>query len=189
MFSVFGALNGNLLVGPRLLYAMGQDNLAPQNLSYVHAKYRTPALAILVVALWSCALVVGGAALSWFGLPVIELPGNREIDLNLPKDKPLFDVLTDFAMFGAMIFETLAVSTIFVFRMRLPNVERPYRCWGYPVVPIVYILVLAAVACNTLVTQRTEAATAVGFILAGAAIYAGFLRAAPRDTNPKRLRG
>jgi basic amino acid/polyamine antiporter, APA family len=180
MFSVFGALNGNLLVGPRLLYAMGQDNLAPRNLYAVHAKYKTPALAIIVVAVWSCLLVLGGAALSQFGLPVIELSPTREINLNLPKDKPLFDVLTDFAMFGAMIFETMAVSTIFVFRWRLPSVERPYRCFGYPLVPIVYVLVLSVVACNTLLTQHTEAATAVAFIFLGAGIYLLFLRARPQ---------
>ena len=49
MISVFGALNGNLLVGPRLLYAMGEDRLAPRALSEVHPRYRTPALAILVL--------------------------------------------------------------------------------------------------------------------------------------------
>jgi APA family basic amino acid/polyamine antiporter len=176
MFSVFGALNGNLLVGPRLLYAMGQDRLAPRGLYAIHPRYKTPALAIIVVAIWSCLLVLGGAALSRFELPIVELAEGRVLDLNLPKDKPLFDILTDFAMFGAMIFETMAISTIFVFRYRFPHADRPYRCWGYPVVPIVYILVLAAVACNTLVTQRTEAAVAVGFILFGAAVYAGWLR-------------
>ena len=67
-------------------------------------------------------------------------------------------------------------GTIFVFRAKLPNVERPYRCVGYPVVPAVYVLVLAAVAINTLVTQRVEAAVGVGFILLGGVIYAAFLR-------------
>jgi basic amino acid/polyamine antiporter, APA family len=176
MCSVFGALNGNVLVGPRLLYAMGEDRLAPEGLNAVHPKYKTPAKAILVVAVWSCLLVLGGAALSQFGLPVIDLWEGREINLNLPPGKPLFDVLTDFAMFGAMIFETLAVSTIFVFRAKLPNVERPYGCWGYPVVPLVYVLILTCVAINTLLTQWTEAAAAVAFILCGVVIYALFLR-------------
>jgi amino acid transporter len=61
MISVFGALNGNLLVGPRLLYAMGEDGLAPRALGAVHANYRTPALAILVMAGWACLLVLGVA--------------------------------------------------------------------------------------------------------------------------------
>src|SRR5262249_11431473 len=92
MCSVFGALNGNLLVGPRLLYAMGEDGLAPHSLSAIHSRYRTPAIAITLVGLWSSLLVVAGA--------LIHVPGG----------KPLFDALTDYAMFGAVTFETLAVS-------------------------------------------------------------------------------
>src|SRR5262249_53037782 len=61
MCSVFGALNGNLLVGPRLLYAMGEDGLAPRALGAVHPRFRTPALAILVLAAWSVFLVLAGA--------------------------------------------------------------------------------------------------------------------------------
>jgi hypothetical protein len=53
----------------------------------------------------------------------------------------------------------------------MPQVERPYRCWGYPCTTIAYVLILTAVAVNTLVTQRTEAAVAVGFVAAGAAVY------------------
>jgi amino acid transporter len=178
MCSVFGALNGNLLVGPRVLYAMGQDRLAPRGLSDLHARYRTPALAIVVVAIWSCLLVLGGAALSRFSLPVIDLSEHYEINFNLPQGKPLFDVLTAFAMFGAVIFETLAVATIFVFRARMPDAERPYRCRGYPLVPIVYVLILATVAVNTLLSPHTriEAVAGLGFIALGAVIYGAFLR-------------
>src|SRR5438067_6975956 len=67
MCSVFGALNGNLLVGPRLLYAMGEDGLAPRALSAVHARYRTPAPAIVVMAAWAGLLVVGVAVLTRLG--------------------------------------------------------------------------------------------------------------------------
>src|SRR5207245_294973 len=103
MTSVFGALNGNLLVGPRLLYAMGEDGLAPKVLGAVHSRYRTPALAILVFAAWSALLVVLGALLTRTELPVIA-PAGFEINLNVPKNKALFDILTDFAMFGAVTF-------------------------------------------------------------------------------------
>ena len=65
MFSTFGALNGNLLVGPRLLYAMGEDGLAPRALGAVHPGYRTPALAILVFAVWSSLLVGAVGAVGW----------------------------------------------------------------------------------------------------------------------------
>ena len=157
MISVFGALNGNLLVGPRLLYAMGEDGLAPRSLGAVHPRYRTPAIAILVMATWACSLILGVAFLTWCRL--------------LPEGKAHFDILTDFAMFGAVVFETLAVTTIFVFRRRLPNVERPYRCWGYPVVPALYLILPAMVLGNMFVHQQAEALTGVGFIALGAIVY------------------
>ena len=68
-------------------------------------------------------------------------------------------------------FETLAVTTIFVFRRRLPNVERPYRCWGYPVVPALYLILPAMVLGNMFVHQQAEALTGVGFIALGAIVY------------------
>jgi amino acid transporter len=157
MCSVFGALNGNLLVGPRLLYAMGEDGLAPPALGAVHPRYRTPALAILVMGFWSALLVLAVALLTHVGW--------------LDAGKSHFDRLTDFAMFGAIIFETMAVASIFVFRRRLPHVERPYRCWGYPVVPVLYVLLMVPVVLNTFFNQRTEALIGLVFIALGAAAY------------------
>ncbi len=89
----------------------------------------------------------------------------------LPKDKDHFDVLTDFAMFGAVIFETMAVTSIFVFRRRYPNAERPYRCIGYPVVPALYVLFPALVLGNMFINQRTEAVAGVAFIALGTGVY------------------
>jgi amino acid transporter len=157
MCSVFGALNGNLLVGPRLLYAMGEDGLAPRALGAVHPRYRTPALAIWVLAAWSVLLVLGVAVLTETGL--------------LDPAKSHFDRLTDFAMFGAVIFETMAVLSIFVFRRRYPDAERPYRCWGYPVVPALYVLLPALILGNMFVHQQVEAVTGVAFVAAGAVVY------------------
>src|SRR5262249_2668954 len=71
MCSVFGALNGNLLVGPRLLYAMGEDGLAPRSLGAVHPRYHTPVLAILVLAVWASLLVIAAAALTQNRLPLV----------------------------------------------------------------------------------------------------------------------
>jgi amino acid transporter len=161
MCSVFGALNGNLLVGPRVLYAMGEDRLAPRVLGAVHPRYRTPALAILVMGTWASLLVVGVALLTEFGV--------------LEKGRSHFDVLTDFVMFGAVVFETLAISSIFVFRWRLPKAERPYRCWGYPVVPLVYIGIMGLVVYNTIRYRTFEATAALSFVAVGAIVYAVFL--------------
>lgn len=170
MFSVFGALNGNLLVGPRLLYAMGEDGLAPRSLSLVHPRYNTPALAILVMALWSMLLVVAVGAVLFFGLPTLEY-GDYQIDLNPPPNKAIFDILTEFAMFGAVLFETLAVATIFVFRARLPDAERPYRCIGYPWVPLAYLVLPAFIFVNMFINHRFEALSGAAFIAVGAVVY------------------
>jgi hypothetical protein len=75
-----------------------------------------------------------------------------------------------------VVFETLAVSTIFLFRQRLPSAERPYRCPGYPVVPAVYIGVMSLVVTNMFLHQRTEALVGLGFIGVGAVVYMGFGR-------------
>ena len=177
MMSVFGALNGNLLAGPRLLYAMGQDGLAPRKLETLHPRWGTPAFATFVLAVWSCLLVLVVGAMTQYRLPAIPL-GFAELDLNLPPGKSPFDVVTDFAMFGATTFETLAVASIFVFRRKLPNAERPYRCFGYPVLPAIYLTMMTAVVANMFVTpeQRSEALIGLGFIALGALVYLLFMR-------------
>src|SRR5262249_5739417 len=108
MCSVLGALNGNLLVGPRLLFAMGEDGLARSWLRSIHARWQPPAAAIAVLAAWACLLVVGVGVLAAVGV--------------LPSGKGPFGQLTDFAMFGAVIFETAAVLSIFLLRRKFPDV-------------------------------------------------------------------
>jgi APA family basic amino acid/polyamine antiporter len=156
MASTFGAINGNLLVGPRLLYAMGEDGLAPQALREIHPRYHTPARAIGVLTVWATVLLLGGAAWTRFR-----------------GGKSPFDLLTNLAMFGAVIFETLAVVSIFVFRRRWPDAERPYRCLGYPLVPALYVLLPAFVLVNMLLgeKERLEALAGAGFIAVGVGVY------------------
>ncbi len=183
MISVFGALNGNLLVGPRLLFAMGRDGLAPAGLARLHPRFQTPAVATLVLAGWAVLLVLGVALLVRNRLPVLDL-GIFTLDLNLPPDKEPFDVITDFAMFGAISFETLAVSALFVLRGRYPpaQVQVPYRCPLFPWLPIVYVLAMAAVLFNMFTTQRSEALIGVGFMCLGAVLY--FVLGLGRDRAP-----
>jgi basic amino acid/polyamine antiporter, APA family len=154
MTSVFGALNGNLLVGPRLLFAMGRDGLVPHALAQLHPRYHTPAIAGLTLAAWSALLVVGVALLQ---------PGSGT-----------FNTLTDYAMFGALSFETLVVASLFVFRRRYPpdKVDLPYRCPFYPWLPLVYVVAMCAVLVNMFWTNLGESLAAVGFIALGALVYA-----------------
>jgi amino acid transporter len=167
--SVFGSLNGNLLVGPRLLYAMGEDGLAPHALRAIHPRYHTPVAAILVLAGWAVLLVLGVAALTQMGW--------------LDPAKSHFDRLTDLAMFGAVSFETLAVLSIFVFRWRRPEAERPYRCPGYPLVPALYPLLPGFVLVNMFRNEPAEALTGLGFIAVGALVYFALGLGGPRGVN------
>jgi amino acid transporter len=172
MCSVFGALNGNLLIAPRLLYAMGEDGLAPAALREVHPRYHTPSRAIWVMAVWATILVLAVGSLKYWGA--------------LDKIKSPFDVLTDFAMFGAVIFETMAVLAIFVLRRKMADAERPYRCPGYPVVPALYVILPGFVLGNMFVAQRFEAITGIAFITTGVFCYylLGLNRTGPAPVSP-----
>jgi amino acid transporter len=160
MISTFGALNGNLIAGPRLLYAMGQDGMLPRVFGTVHPRWHTPALAIGVVGAWSALLVLTEAALARSGA--------------LDQVKDPFDRLTDFAMFGSVTFETMGVLSIFVFRWKLPDVERPYRCWGYPLVPALYAVLPLMVLGNMFVAQSFEVRAGLAFVGIGVLLYLGF---------------
>src|SRR5690606_6543864 len=95
------------LVGARIPYAMAVDGVFFRSLGTVSPRTRVPVRALLWQAVWGTVLVLSGT----------------------------FDTLTDYAMFAVLIFMALATASVFIFRRRLPDVERPYRTWGYPVVP------------------------------------------------------
>lgn len=153
MCSVLGSLNGNILVGPRLLFAMGADGLAPRQLNAIHPVWRTPAAAIAVLVAWSIILVIGVGVFA--------------------SGKGPFDQLTDFAMFGAVIFETMAVLAVFRLRAKMPHVERVYRCPGYPYLPALYAVVPVLILVNMLSkwSSAIEAMVGLGFIGLGVVVY------------------
>lgn len=187
MISVFGALNGNLMVGPRLLYAMGEDRLAPRWLTAVHPRWHTPVRAIVVLAAWSSLLVLAAALLQGaLGPPTADdlTPEGKDTLTAILRRTPLFDLLTDYAMFGAVIFETLAVTTIFVFRRTLAGADRPYRCWGYPAVPLLYLVLPAFIFVSMLFKQTAHAVAGLTFIGLGVVVYWLIFRG--RAANPQR---
>eukprot|EP00913_Durusdinium_trenchii_P010910 g10239.t1 len=122
MCSTFGAINSNLLNSPRITFAMGRDDVFFRQLGRVHVNYRTPTTAILVQSLMAAGLVIVSGVL----VAVID-------DF---KQKSIFDMLTDFVIFSASIFYMLAVLAVIILRRKHPEWERPYRTWGYPLVPI-----------------------------------------------------
>jgi APA family basic amino acid/polyamine antiporter len=82
-----------------------------------------------------------------------------------------FDTLTDYVIFASWIFYALVTASIFVFRRRYPDAERPYRAWGYPVVPVVFLLVAGWLLVNTIITSPTQSLTGLGFIILGLPVY------------------
>ena len=110
--STLGAANPNLLSSPRCFYAMARDGMAFPALMRVHAVYGTPTVAIWAQALWSVALV-------------IVLKTFRDI--------------TEYVVFASLIFYGLAVGAIYLLRRRRPEAPRPYRCFGYPLTPALFI--------------------------------------------------
>ena len=162
MLSVFGTIAGNLLVGPRGVFALSRDGLAPGVFGRVHRRYETPHTAILLMTAVTVGFIYAVAAYTTLRPPAAG-------------DKPPFDVLTDFVVFGAGVFELLAVGTIYVFRYRHPDLtaKLPFRCPGYPVVPALFLLPMVAVYLNMLATpsSRNEAVAGCAFIAAGAVLY------------------
>jgi basic amino acid/polyamine antiporter, APA family len=154
--SVFGCLNANVIVGPRIAYAMAKDGLFFQAASRLNRE-KTPWVAVLVQAAMATLLVVG-------------------FD-DLPR-------VLDYTTF-AIVFTTIAdTSALYVLRMRAPDKPRPYRAAGYPVVPLLYVLANVGIAISLLLARPVECLASLGVLLAGAPVYLLFARrASARDAS------
>jgi amino acid transporter len=156
--SALGAMNASLLVGPRNYFALARDGLFPRWMSATSGAAKTPAKAILVQSLWTSALLAGAYLARTY--------------LTEFKTEDPFDTLTDYVMFGAIIFETMAVAAVFRLRQLQPQLIRPFRCWGYPWAPALHILAMIFVLEETLRGQAWQkSALGLGFIFAGWIIY------------------
>jgi APA family basic amino acid/polyamine antiporter len=153
MSCIFGTVNANVLVGPRIAYAMAIDGLFFRSAAALNAQ-KTPHIAVLGQAVVASTLVVAFKADS----------------------ESLGKVLnyTTFAIVLATIADTTA---LYVLRVREPNRARPYRAAGYPVVPLVYIVANLTIAVSMAIGKPIECLTSVGVLLVGAPIYLLFARA------------
>ena len=82
-----------------------------------------------------------------------------------------FDALTDYAIFSILLFSMLITCSIFTFRRRTPDAERPYRTWGYPVTPALFLVVVGYLLVNTMITAPVQAFTGLGLIVGGLPFY------------------
>ena len=141
MCSTFISLNGNALTGPRSYFAMARDGLLPAWFDRVHPRFQTPANAIVSQAVWAIALTVLGTILILVPPPTSQtwLPDFVTSAWTTLNRKHLYDILLDYVMFGATVFYMLAITSVFVLRRTRPDLERPYRTWGYPVTPLIFV--------------------------------------------------
>jgi APA family basic amino acid/polyamine antiporter len=165
MCSTLISLNGNFLTGPRAYFAMARDGLAPHWLRRVHPRFQTPANAILAQAGWSILLTVTGT------LWVLMRPSTQGAPT-----KPLYDILFSYVIFGATVFYTLAIASVFVLRVRRPDLPRPYRTIGYPITPLVFVNSASFLIYNMLSEKhsREESFVGLGIILLGLPAYLFF---------------
>lgn len=148
MVSILGTLNGSILTSARVPYAMAEVGLFPKSQAALSKSSNVPVKAIMVQAIWSCVLALLGT----------------------------FDQLTNYAVFSMWIFYILTTSAVFVLRRKMPDAERPYKTLGYPLTPIVFILVGVWLLINTLQTSPIEAGIGLILISFGIPIYFYFTR-------------
>jgi APA family basic amino acid/polyamine antiporter len=112
LLSTFGCNNGLILAGARIYYAMSRDGLFFRSVGKLHRKYKTPAISLIVQAIWTCFLCLSGS----------------------------YGQLLDLTMFAVIIFYILTIGGLFVLRRTEPDAPRPYNAFGYPVLPAIYIV-------------------------------------------------
>lgn len=178
MVSTFGALNANLLCGPRMIFAMARDGLFLRPIGRVHPKFRTPHWAIVCETVLAIALIVGSDLLSHVPTPewINHLPsavaGQLHKSFERMHTKAIYDVLTDYVIFASFIFYTLAVAAVFVLRRKRPDLPRPYLTFGYPWVPAIFVVSSTAFILSMLVTSPVESTLGVILIGLGGVAYA-----------------
>jgi len=189
MCSTFISLNGNALTGPRAYFAMARDGLFPRGLCRVHKTFQTPANAILVQGVWAIILTVAGTVLivvpppaaghGWTGPFLAAWKGLNET--------PLYDLLFTYVIFGANLFYMLAISSVFVLRVRLPDLPRPYRTLGYPLTPLLYVAGALILLGSMLADHksRLQSVAGLGIILLGLPAYFLFRRNSPTGDSER----
>ena len=127
LISTFGCANGMTLAGARVYYAMSNDGLFFRSAGKLHPRYRTPAVSLVMQGLWTALLCISGS----------------------------YGQLLDYIIFAALVFYVLTIGSIFVLRVREPAAPRPYRAFGYPFLPLLYI-VMAVWICIELLRYKPQ---------------------------------
>jgi APA family basic amino acid/polyamine antiporter len=141
--SILGALNVVTMIGPRIYYAMARDGLFFNRLTRVHPTFGTPASAIILQAVWACFLILTGT----------------------------FGTLFTYVSVIIVLFSALTVGSVMVLRWKRPELKRPYRLWGYPIVPILFILAHLWIVWGSLTEKPWESLWGVFIVGLGIPAY------------------
>lgn len=143
MISTFATLNGSILSGSRIPFATARDGLFPKPLSQLNPQFKTPAVSIVCQAVVASLFALSGQ----------------------------YDTLYTKAIFSEFVFYALATGGIFILRRREPSLPRPYRTWGYPVVPAVFVTLAILLLINTFAEQRTDSLWGLALVGSGIPLY------------------
>ena len=135
MISIFGCLAASILYHPRVFFAMAEDRTFFQRMAFVHPRYHVPTFAIISQAFWSAFLCLSGT----------------------------FRDLFEFVVFALVIFYAATGFAVIILRYKQPEIKRPYKVWGYPLIPLFFVLINLAVFLNTVWAQPFK--SLVGLII------------------------
>jgi APA family basic amino acid/polyamine antiporter len=152
MLSSLGVLHTSILSASRVPYAMAKDGLMFKSFEKVSIQ-AVPVRGVIFMGVWAAILALSGS----------------------------FDTLTDYVVFGSWIFYALITSSIFIFRRKFPDAPRPYRAWGYPVVPVIFLFVAGWLLINTMYTAPKSSFIGIGLILLGLPVYYYLTRTQPES--------
>jgi APA family basic amino acid/polyamine antiporter len=148
MISIFAALNGSILTGSRVPYAMALDGLFFKSVARVHPEYRTPGISILALSAWAAILVLSGT----------------------------YDQLFTCVIFASWILYGMTTAAVVVLRAKRPEMPRPYRTLGYPVIPIVFVASALCLVISTLINHSRESLIGLSLVLIGLPFYYSWAR-------------
>ncbi len=143
LIAIASSLNGSVLVGARVYYAMARDGVFFKKMGKVHPKFKTPAYSIVIQCIWSGVLV---------------FMGNVE-------------QLFTYMIFPAIIFWVITAFSVFILRRKRPELSRPYKTWGYPLTPLIFIFACLGLLINTVFESPLESIAGLGITLLGIPVY------------------
>ncbi len=158
LISTFGCTNGLILAGARVYYAMARDGLFFRRVAEVSPKSHTPVFSLVLQAVWASLLALSGT----------------------------YSDLLDYVIFAALLFYVLTVTGLFVLRRKRPDLERPYRAFGYPVLPALYVALATLVMLDLLWVKPAFTWPGLGIVLTGVPVYYFWHSRKPAGVLPRR---